>query len=313
MLETPFRGKYVTSELLNEVIAAGRAAQDLRHKKEFHALEKKKDDFVTAGDLEVSRLVQAALKKLFPDIYIIDEEDKVPQDTDLSESPISAVIDDIDGTTNYYESYQNLSRSPDKQFKNAKYWGISIGLFTYGKPVGGIIYLPDLDELYYAEVGKGAYIINTIDKNLNNERVHVSNTATLADTVVSYDYPYAYDVDECEQTDRFIKGLGKIVKTSSRKGSQVAEIVQLLGYNREGHFKPSADLFFHLKTKPWDIAAALSIIKEAGGICMTATGKQYSLFGEHIIFCNGKLNLKRIFQLAKDSGVKENAMFHTGS
>lgn len=269
----PFQGNYITERLLRLVKDAGDEAIDIRQNKSLNVEQKGQDDFVTEGDRAVSRMITTALQTLFPEIFIVDEENPASYDMGkFAGYPLAAVIDPIDGTNNY-----RLGKSE---------WGISIGLFAYGKPVAGIIYLPDQDKLYYAGHGRGAYF--------NHQRIHVSKMASFKDAVLYYDFPYPKDELECQQTQRLLDHLEKICRKKPIKlGSQVAEFVKVA--------HSLADGAWMLKTKPWDVAGALCIVSEAGGKYAAADGSEYSLFGETIVFWNGSpdFEIEQFFEAYK--------------
>jgi len=265
-----FEGEFVNAQTLKIVREAGQVAQKLQTGNLESITKTCKEDFVTQGDLEVTRILKQQLPKIIPDLIFIDEESSETHDIKINSEELYVVIDPIDGTTNY--------------FNGAKEWGVSVGFVKDGQCVAGIIFQPSLNKIFYAELGKGAYI--------NNKQLKVSDQATLSNCSPQYDFPYPKDKIEYDRTSKIISRFPQLqTQKPIRLGSQVIAIMKVA--------ETESDFFFHLKTKPWDVAAAIAILTEAGGRVLNMKGESYKLFDDDIVFSNQNLNLNPFFDLIK--------------
>ena len=280
-----FEGEYVNSRTLSLVKDAGKFALKLRSQG-LEAQEKSgKEDIVTKGDIVITERVKPQLLTLFPDIVFIDEETPSTHAQDVTQCAFYAVIDPIDGTSNYYQGYLDLQKPEHERKPGTEYWAISVGFVKDGDVVAGVIYQPERDKLFYAEKGRGAF--------LNGEKLEVSKTIALERSQPYFDFPYPKDKTEYEQTTMLQKALPTQLGTKEpvKLGSQVLEIAKIA----EGE----ADFFFCLKTKPWDVAAGFSIVTEAGGSYTNAKGEPYPLFGENIAIKNNRIDLRPFYEMVK--------------
>ncbi|GEM_PF-1921522 len=280
-------GDFVNSNVLTAVKQAGKTALEVRDRGLVAKQKASKEDLVTQGDLLVTQQLKSSLTVLFGDIVFMDEETSETHGLNLQTDKTIAVVDPIDGTGNYYESYMNSQRPESEQKAGTENWGLSVGFVKNGEVVGGVIYQPELDRIYYTERGKGAY--------LDHKRLHVNETAQVTDSQPYFDFPYPHDKVEYDQTTRLLSLLESQLHTKKpvKLGSQVIEIMQVA----EGN----ADFFFCLKTKPWDVAAAVSIISESGGITTNKYGTPYRLFEENIVFKNATIDLTQFYESVENA------------
>lgn len=176
------------------------------------------------------------------------------------------IIDPIDGTTNFVKGFQHSA--------------ISVGLAKDKELIAGVVLDPDLDNLFYAEKGKGAY--------LNGKRIQAS-ACTLKDSLVLFG-TCPYERELAEKTFELTKEIFYKCLEVRRSGSAALDIC----YVAAG----KADLYYELILRPWDIAAASVILKEAGGICMTADGGEIDPAGIQSYVCSGGRNLEEFFSIA---------------
>jgi len=117
--------------------------------------------FVTSVDRETEQFLQAELARAYPDFAFVGEEYgwRGPKD-----APVWA-CDPIDGTTNFVFGMPH--------------WGVSVGLVREGVPLLGAIYLPRLDELFWAERGKGAFCNGMPLRAVDRDSLHVEDTLCL--------------------------------------------------------------------------------------------------------------------------------------
>ena len=214
---------------------------------------KTKHHIVTNIDLMAEKKIISIINKHYPDHAILSEEEGSVKKL----SPYTWIIDPIDGTHNYLYGFP--------------LFGVSIALEYRGKVVLGVIYLPYLDDLYVAERGKGAF--------LNGKRIKVSKRKALKESFIFY------DSNLYSQTAKRLRVLKKISLScfSTRiNGVAVFSFVCVASGIGDGHVA--------LNTNPWDIAAGMLIIEEAGGRCTDMKGKPWSPYIKHFVCSNGKIH-----------------------
>lgn len=198
-------------------------------------------NFVTVYDLKVQEFLIGRMKELFPSAaFFAEEKENSAEDI---QKQYCFIIDPIDGTANFMHEYKRSS--------------ISLALFSYGEAVFGAVYDPYLNELFYAERGKGAY--------LNGKRLQVSSRKIDVAIAAMGTVPY-YKKELGGATFAIGKELYDMGADMRRAGSAAID----LSYVAAGRH----DLFFELRLSPWDFAAAQLIVKEAGGIVSDMYGNE---------------------------------------
>jgi myo-inositol-1(or 4)-monophosphatase len=209
---------------------------------------------VTDVDLKAEEKIVNLIKRDYPRDNILSEETKYQ----TFDSDFRWIIDPLDGTHNYIRGMENF--------------GTSIALAYRDKVILGVIYLPMSDELYFTEKGKGAF--------LNQRKISVSRK-DLDHTTMIYD-----------STIRLNKG--PMLKYLDRLVDFVFNIrmfgstVRSLTYVAEG----KADLEVEYNDKPWDFAAGLLLVEEAGGKATDLKGKRWTLNSKGYIASNGRIHSK---------------------
>jgi len=212
-------------------------------------------DLVTAIDLRSEEFIIKKLQRSFPHHSVLAEESGATSHL----SPCRWIIDPLDGTTNYAHGYPAFC--------------VSIGLEVEGKMVLGAVYDPIRDELFSAMRGKGAF--------LNRRRIHVSNQTKLSKSLLATGFPYDIAESKINNLDNFAR-MYKKAQAIRRGGSAALDICYLAC----GRF----DGFWELKLHPWDVAAGLVIVEEAGGQVTTIEGKRYSIYEKSILASNRKIH-----------------------
>ncbi len=190
-------------------------------------------NIVTSADLAVQEFLQKNLLNLVPGSGFMGEEEGQRDNG----TPLCWVVDPIDGTTNFA--------------RGMKQSGISVAFRVNGEYVLGVVYNPDLKDMFWAVKGKGAY--------LNGERLSVSKKdfehTIICTALCLYRKNYA---DICAEIlkDAFLQ-----CADFRRFGVASLEVC----YVAAGR----ADSFFEFRLYPWDIAAAAVILREAGGVIGT--------------------------------------------
>ncbi len=212
-------------------------------------------NFVTYVDKEAEQRIISELEKILPEAgFIAEESPELNAGKDFT-----WIIDPLDGTTNFIHSIPVYS--------------ISIALKYKEEIISGVIYEPNRDECFYAWKGGGSF--------LNGKKVTVSNTRKIDDSLLGTGFPY-YDYKYLDQYLQLFKYFMKNTRGVRRMGSAAVD----LAYLACGRF----DGFYEYGLNPWDVAAGLIIISEAGGMCCDFEGGDNHLFGKQLIASNSHIH-----------------------
>ena len=209
------------------------------------------NDFVSYVDKGAEKLIVEGLKKLLPEAGFITEEGTEKQDS----NPLKWVIDPLDGTTNFIHGMP--------------FFAISIALLQDKKPLIGIVYEINQDEMFTASLSGGAF--------LNGQAISVSAASKVADSLLGTGFPY-YDYHLLDQYLALFKHLMKHSHGIRRPGSAATD----LAYVACGRF----DGFYEYSLSPWDVAAGVLLVTEAGGIVSDFSGEDEAIFTKEIIATN---------------------------
>ena len=213
------------------------------------------NDFVSYVDKGAEKLIVQSLKKLLPEAGFIAEEGTEKQDN----NPLKWVIDPLDGTTNFIHGVPTFA--------------VSIAL-VYGKePVVGVVYETNQDEMFSAWKGGGCF--------LNGAPTSVSSTDTVAASLIGTGFPY-YDYHLLDQYLALFKHLMQHSRGLRRPGSAATD----LAYVAAGRF----DAFYEYSLSPWDVAAGVLLVREAGGNVSNFDDGDDAIFVKEIIADNGKVH-----------------------
>ncbi len=223
-------------------------------------------DLVTQYDVAVEEKLKGLLGSTFPEYTLIGEES-----SDDHTFPEKAIyIDPIDGTTNFVHGIP--------------FCAISIGIWEAQRPVAGVVYNPVLEELFYAEAGKGA--------TLNGEPIHVDDADTLTRSLLATGFPYT-KIEKGKDYEWVMQSMGNLLPLTRdirRLGSAAIDLC----YVARGTFSG----FYEINLKPWDVAAGILMVQEAGGTVSRADGKPYTLDERIIVANNGKIHDDLVLNLA---------------
>ncbi len=214
-------------------------------------IHKGKSDMVTYVDKTAEAKIVAVLQVLLPGSGFIAEEGTAQDNGEI----FRWVIDPLDGTTNYIHGI-----SP---------FAVSIALMENHEIIMGVIYEISLNEMFYAWKGSPAY--------LNGQEIHVSTAATTADSLIATGFPY-YDFSKL---DHYLEAMNFFMRNSHgmrRLGSAASD----LAYVAAGRFEG----FYEHALHPWDVAAGIIIIQQAGGKVCDFNGGDNYLFDGEMIACN---------------------------
>lgn len=212
-------------------------------------------DFVTNVDREVQTVLLDRLSGLDSHYPVISEEGQVSR---TSPGP-RWIIDPIDGTTNLLHGYPHF--------------GISVALATGEGIVAAIVYHPHRDEMFTARAGEGAW--------LNEQRIHVSKTSLLKDSVIGFGLPY----DKSRSAKIFELANTVFTKTQDlrRSGSASLDLAYIACARLDG--------FFEFDLHPWDVSAGLLLLLEAGGLLTDFRGGRVNVDSRcDVVATNGALH-----------------------
>lgn len=208
-------------------------------------------NLVTEIDKRSEELIIEIIKRHYPSHDILAEESGHAQ----TKSEYRWIIDPLDGTTNYTHALPIFC--------------VTIGVEREGEIICGVIYDPNLDELFTAERGKGAF--------LNSKRLRVSQTTTLARSLLVTGFPYNIGENPNHAIERFVNFL-MTAQAVRRMGSAAID----LAYVAAGRY----DGFWEVALNPWDMAAGALIVQEAGGRLSDFSGNQFSIYRKEIVASN---------------------------
>lgn len=223
-------------------------------------------DPLTIADIKTNTFIVNQIHKKFPKHSILAEESS---QTINPGAPYQWLVDPIDGT----EAYS----------RGLPYFGVSIALYKNNQPVLGVIYDCLIDELFWAQKGKGAY--------LNSRKIGVSKTTELGKTVIFMGFPRERT---SQQGKKMLKNFNYLYNRLENIFTNTCAVLAL-SYVAAGRL----DVYLEYILNPWDFAAGVIIVEEAGGQVTTPEGRPWSLKDRRIVASNGKIHTKFLKQLTK--------------
>lgn len=245
-------------------------------KKDLKIEEKAKNDLVTNVDKAAEKLIIREIKSNFLDHAILAEESNFSHKTapeNYAKSKFIWLIDPIDGTTNYAHGLSEYAVSIGL-FETAKAEHSKNFQYLSGELIMGVVFAPALNELFYAEKGRGAYF--------NGKKIKISNINKLKNSLLATGFPY----NNRKRNLPYFSAMLDQSQAIRRLGAASLDLC----YVAMGRF----DGYWEFDLKPWDIAAGTLIIKEAGGKITDTNGNMLDLFGKDILATNGKIHREMI-------------------
>jgi myo-inositol-1(or 4)-monophosphatase len=251
-----------TSPVINVMANAARKAarglnRDFGEVEQLQVSVKGPSDFVSTADLRAERTLKAELMRARPGYGLLMEESGTTEGNDPHHRWI---VDPLDGTTNFLHGIPHFS--------------ISIGLERDGEVIAGIIYEPTRDEMFWAEKGIGAY--------LNDRRLRVSARRQLGEALIGTGFPFRGRPKHPGYTQTLVRVM-EATAGVRRLGSAALD----LAYVAAGRY----DGFWEFDLSPWDIAAGLLLVREAGGFVSDLAGGQTMMTGGDVLAANVHLHL----------------------
>lgn len=248
------------SALINVMVRAAEKAartlvRDFGEVEQLQVSKKGPADFVSSADLAAEKTIRAELSKARPDFGWLMEESGKGGPADARSRWI---VDPLDGTTNFLHG--------------VPHWAISIAAETDGAVVAGVIYDPVKDELFWAERGQGAF--------MNSKRLRVSGRRSLDVALIATGMPFKGHKSGPHYAAELDLVMGEVAGVR-RFGSAALD----LAYVAAGRY----DGFWEYGLSPWDCAAGVIIVTEAGGFVREVDGGTNPIFGPSILAANGDL------------------------
>lgn len=226
---------------------------------------KGRNDPVSDVDLECEREIISHIRRAFPDHAVVCEEGGIRR----ADGEWQWLVDPLDGTANFVHGFPH--------------YAVSIALLRRGTPVIGVIFDPFKNELFLAERGEGA--------TLNQRKIRVSETATLPGALIGTGIPYRPDQD----LEAYLETLRTIAREANvrRAGAAALDLAYVACARLDG--------FWEFGLRPWDVAAGVVIVREAGGLVGEPAGDGDCLESGDVMAANPAL-FKTMASLFKRRG-----------
>ena len=213
-------------------------------------------NLVTDADRQAEEQIVRTILSAYPSHRILAEERGQDGSTD---SPHQWIIDPLDGTTNFAHGFP--------------FYSVSIGLEYNGESILGVVLDPVRGELFTGIAGQGAY--------LNGARLHVSSIDSLERALLVTGFAYNIRETPNNNLDHFSR-LSLRAQAIRRTGSAALDLC----YVASGRF----DGYWEVKLSPWDMAAGIVLVREAGGIVSGFSRAHFSLYGQELAATNGRIH-----------------------
>jgi myo-inositol-1(or 4)-monophosphatase len=259
--------------LMNVMIAAARKAgrslaRDFGEVENLQVSVKGPGNFVSAADHKAEEIIFKELSKARPGYsFLMEERGEVVGD----DRTHRWIVDPLDGTTNFLHGLPLFA--------------ISIGLEREGQLVAGVVYNPVFDEIFTAEKGKGAYLND-------RRRLRVAARKQLSDALVTTGIPHIGRAGHARLFEE-IKAVTSEVAGVRRTGSAALD----LAYTAAGRF----DAYWEHGIKPWDMAAGIVLVREAGGAVCDLSGGANMFDKNEILATNTTLQKPLLEAVARPS------------
>lgn len=224
------------------VMAAEKAARglvrDFGEVEQLQVSVKGPGDFVSQADIQAEKIIRGELHKARPRFGFVLEEGGTEIGEDTSHRWI---VDPLDGTTNFLHGIPHFA--------------ISIGLEQDGEIIAGVVFNPITNELFWAEKGGGAFF--------NDRRIRVSSRRKLDEAIITTGIPHRGRGDH----PAFLLQQQRVMAATSgvrRFGAAALDLAYVAAGRCEGYWEWGL--------KPWDVAAGMIIVREAGGTVSSLDG-----------------------------------------
>ncbi|HEY2611097.1 MAG TPA: inositol monophosphatase family protein [Reyranella sp.] len=263
------RSATITVMIRAAFAAAKNLKRDFGEVEQLQVSEKGPGDFVSHADIKAERTLRAELSRTRPEYGFLGEEGGETK----GDGRNRWIVDPLDGTTNFLHGVPHFA--------------ISIGLEREGEIIAGVIYQPISDELFWAEKGNGAFVDTP---NARSRRLRVSGRKDPARGLVATGIPH---IGKGGHAAYFGKLAAVTERTAGIRRWGAASLD--LAFVAAGRY----DAFFEFGLQPWDVAAGLLLVREAGGVIGDTAGKPYELGGPSLLASNFGLRDSMVEILSK--------------
>ncbi|THF55891.1 inositol monophosphatase family protein [Pseudothauera rhizosphaerae] len=234
---------------------------------------KSPNDFVTEVDRAAEAAIIEVLREAYPEHGILAEESGEAGDTANSE--FQWIIDPLDGTTNFIHGFPQ--------------YAVSIALAKNGVPEHAVVFDPNRNELFTASRGRGAF--------LNDRRIRVSKRIRLNESLIGTGFPFR-QLDHVDAYLAMFKELTGKTAGIRRPGAAALDLAWVACGRIDG--------FWELGLSPWDMAAGVLLIQEAGGLVSDLAGEADYLATGNVVAGTPKIftQLLPIIQAWRPAGVQ---------
>ncbi|MBS0520676.1 MAG: inositol monophosphatase [Proteobacteria bacterium] len=255
--------------MIRAVFAAAKSLKrDFGEVEHLQVSEKGPGDFVSRADIQAERTLRRELERTRPDYGFLGEEGGETK----GDGRNRWIADPLDGTTNFLHGVPHFA--------------ISLALERDGEIIAGVIYQPISDELFWTEKGNGAYIDTP---NARSRRLRVSGRKELGRALVATGIPHVGRGDHPAYLRKLEAVMGKTAGVR-RWGSAALD----LAFVAAGRY----DAYFEYGLKPWDVAAGILMVREAGGMVNDIPGAAYTLDSPSLLASNAGLRDAMVETLA---------------
>jgi len=236
--------------------AAGRSlAKDFREVENLQVSSKGAGDFVSRADIAAEKIVRDILMEARPNYGWVGEESEPVEGKDPTRRWL---VDPLDGTTNFLHGLPH--------------WAVSIALEHKGEIVAGVVFDAAKDEMFIAEKGQGAW--------LNNTRLRVSDRSRMIESIFATGLPFGGR----PELPALMKEMARLLPMTAgvrRFGSAALDLAYVAAGRYEG--------FWEHGLSPWDVAAGIILVREAGGLVDGLEKATDPLAGRGVVAANASI------------------------
>lgn len=221
--------------------------------------EKARADYVTAADRDSETAIRDIIRGRHDDAVVLGEELSPEVAAETVKKGLVFVVDPLDGTTNFLHGFP--------------WYAVSIAALVDGALVAGVVLNIATGELFTAVSGSGA--------RRNGQPIHVSKIEEPLKALVGTGFPFKYG----DQVDDYLRGFGAAMREAAgvrRAGSAALDLADVAAGRYEA--------FWELMLAPWDVAAGILLVREAGGIVTDLTGAPARVAHTSIVAGNPKMH-----------------------
>lgn len=224
-------------------------------------------NLVTEIDKKSEAMIITKIKNRYPQHDFLGEESGSHE----AKSEYKWIIDPLDGTTNFTHGLPIFS--------------VSIGLEHEGQIILGVVYDPNSEELFTAEKGTGAF--------LNGKRMQVSGVPRLIESLIVTGFPYNVRENPYNAVQHFTNFLSE-AQAVRRLGSAALDLCYVAAGRFEG--------FWEVTLNPWDMAAGVLLVEEAGGKFTDFKGFPSTVYNKNVLATNGLVHEQMVEVLRRGVG-----------